>query len=91
MALNRPSLLKQALKRIKSETPPFFKKANRFFMWLVASALAMYEIPVIANEGLLSVELMDWMQNAAGYLFAIGSIGVILTKLPTTDPDLSKQ
>lgn len=67
-------------KRLKSETPIFFKKVFYFMSSLSALGASF----VGFNDS-----LPIWMQGIGGYLLAVGAVGAFLAKTTTTDVELS--
>ena len=67
--------------RLKSDTPKFFKKV--FYVMASLTTLGVSLLPYQDS-------LPESLRPAVGYLIAIGSIGAFMSRLTTTDPELSE-
>ena len=67
-------------KRLKSETPKFFKKLLIFMASLT-----------VLGGALMVIELPEELKNLPKYLMVAGAVGAFFAKLTTTDTVLSKK
>ena len=79
------SFLSQAIARITSETPLFFKKIVMFGIGLGALGLTLKGLD------LGGITLPFDLNAISGYFIAIGTVCTAVSKLATTDPNLQAQ
>lgn len=74
----------QLVKRLKGETPSFFKKLQIICGSIGGIGLALLAIPAS------TVALPATIITIAGYMVAVGSVGAAVSQLPLKDPKDAK-
>lgn len=76
--------IKNILKRLKSESPTFFKRLR---VWMVS--LGGLGIALIALKEQYPINMEFFSDQIGGYLLTAGAIGTFLTSLPVNNTQIN--